>query len=214
MEYVMKRSQSRNPASTGLPYLSALSGLTALTLFLLPDAGNNLQYDRTAIADGELWRIFTAHWIHWSFDHFLWCTVSFVALGVLCERLNRKTFILSLALSMALIPAFTWVADPDMMQYRGMSGLCSCLFIVGCLQMMRQAQLDGLKTGLTPPLLGILLFLGKILYEFISGQAIFVDNSTVFTPVPLAHLAGCIVGLATVFLFGPQWRKQIPTQTI
>ena len=104
----MKDHQTWFSLGEDLPYLSLLTGVLTLILFSYEDVGHYLQYDRTAIAGGEFWRIVTGHWTHWSFDHLLWCTISFVALGALCERLNRKAFIIALALSTIIIPAFSW----------------------------------------------------------------------------------------------------------
>ena len=181
------------------PYLTLLVSAVALSLSTFNDAATLLQYDRSAIAAGEVWRIITSHWIHWSFDHFLWCVITFVALGAVCERINREGFILSVLLSAILIPAFSWFADPAMELYRGLSGLCSTVFMVAALQMMRQALAENNRWGLVLPACAVLLFLGKIFFEFANGSAVFVHNSDIFTPVPQVHLAGCLIGLITVF---------------
>ncbi len=195
----MKYLQIKIGPGLEIPYLSLLVGMAALPLFFLQDAGYYFQYDRTAIAAGQFWRIITGHWTHWSFDHFLWCTISFVALGSLCERLNRKGFIIALVFSTIFIPAVGWLVDPAMEQYRGLSGICSGLFVAGCLMMIRQALAEKALSELALPALAGLLFLGKILFEFLTEQSIFV-HSSMFTPVPLMHLAGGIVGLATGIL--------------
>ena len=194
----MIRKQPRLHPATDFPYLTLLVSGIALILFSLNDTATLLQYDRTAIAAGEVWRILTSHWIHWSFDHFFWCVITFVALGTVCERLNRKGFILSIILSAILIPAFSWFADPAMELYRGLSGICSTVFMVAALLMMRQALADKNRAGLILPACAVLLFFGKILFEFVNGSAVFVHNSDIFTPVPQVHLAGCIVGIIVV----------------
>lgn len=189
-----------------IPYLSLLTGLMAMILFSFPNVATSLQYQRTAIADGEIWRMLTAHWLHWSFDHFLWCAISFVALGAICEQFNRKRFILSIALSAMIIPAVSWFVAPAMDQYRGLSGLCSTLFAFVCLQMIRSAGTQQQRVGLVLPALALFLFFAKILFEFITGQTFFVDSSNSFTPVPLAHLIGGFVG---VFVGGYPGGKKV-----
>jgi rhomboid family GlyGly-CTERM serine protease len=204
----MKRLQIRFIPGAEFPYLSFMVGISALLLFIFNDAGTSLQYDRAAIAAGEFWRLITGHWAHWSFDHFLWCAITFVALGAICERLNRPGFILSLALSAVIIPVFCWFVDPGMHFYRGLSGLCSSIFVVASIQMVRKARTEQDLPGVLLPAVAGFLFIAKTLFEFISGQALFVHSTDVFTPVPLAHLAGALVGLLTAIFTGSrgQWK--------
>jgi rhomboid family GlyGly-CTERM serine protease len=204
----MKRSQARLIPGAEFPYLSLMVGISALLLFIFNDVGISLQYDRAAIAAGEFWRIITGHWIHWSFDHFLWCAITFVALGAICERLNRAGFILSLALSTVIIPVFCWFADPGMHFYRGLSGLCSSIFVVASIQMVRKARVDQDLPGVILPAVAGFLFFAKTLFEFINGQALFVNSTDIFFPVPLAHLAGALVGLIASIVTGSQGQRK------
>ena len=43
--------------------------VTALAVYLLPGVGEALVYDRSAILTGELWRLVTGHWVHFSASH-------------------------------------------------------------------------------------------------------------------------------------------------
>ena len=204
----MKRSQAWSIPGEEFPYLSLTVGISALIFFILNNAGTSLQYDRAAIAAGEFWRIITGHWTHWSFDHLLWCAITFVALGAICERLNRAGFILSLVLSAIIIPVFCWFADPGMHFYRGLSGLCSSVFVVASIQMVRKARAEQDLPGVLLPAVAGFLFFAKTLFEFISGQALFVHSSDIFVPVPLAHLAGALVGLITAIVTGSQGQRK------
>lgn len=190
------------------PVITIFMGALSLLLFFFSDAATFLQYDRSSIANGELWRCITGHWTHWSFDHFLWCTITFIALGAICEQLNRKGFIISLLVSMIIIPVFCWFADPTMLFYRGLSGVCSSIFIVGSVLMIRKALADKDWANIILPSLGSFLFFAKILFEFINGQAVFVHSNDMFSPVPLAHLVGGIIGLITYIFIEIQTLKQ------
>ena len=198
----MKRSLARLFPGSEFPYLSMLMTTFALILFTFNDPGSSLQYDRTAIASGELWRIITGHWVHWSFDHFLWCVITFVALGAICERQNRPGFILSVSLSAIIIPVICWFADPAMHFYRGLSGLCSTIFVVAFIQMVQKAVSDKDLLGVILPTLAGCFFIAKTLFEFITGQALFVQSTTLFTPVPVAHLAGALAGVIIAIVTG------------
>lgn len=181
-----------------LPMISIFVALLSLVSYLCGDTIAFLQYDRTLIAEGELWRCLTGHFVHWSFEHFLWCTITFLALGSICEQLNRKGFIISLSISAIIIPIVSWFVAPGMLFYRGLSGICSSIFIVGSILLINKAVIDKDWINIILPAAGGLLFFVKILYEFISGQTVFVHSNDIFSPVPLAHLSGAMAGLVSV----------------
>ena len=60
------------PAARRLPVASLLFVVLAAALYALPGTAARLQYDRTAILHGELWRVLTGHLVHWSADQVFW----------------------------------------------------------------------------------------------------------------------------------------------
>src|SRR5262249_40581548 len=100
----------------------------AVAASLLPGAAAWLQYDRVAISDGELWRVVTGHFVHWSGEHLFWDVLALGVLGWLCEQEAPRRFLACLAVSAVAIPAILWFAEPRMAAYRGLSGLDSALF--------------------------------------------------------------------------------------
>ena len=64
-----------------IPFFSLILAAGAFLLQLSPDCITLLQFDREMIAGGEWWRLITCQWVHWSFDHFLWCALTLIALG-------------------------------------------------------------------------------------------------------------------------------------
>jgi rhomboid family GlyGly-CTERM serine protease len=187
--------------ATGLPVITILAGIFSFLLFFSGEAISFLQYDRLAIANGEIWRCLSGHWIHWSFDHFLWCVISFVVLGCLCEGISRKGYLATIMTASFVIPAVLWVFDSNMQTYRGLSGLASSIFVFGALMMMHKA----FKTKEWPMVClsatAGLGYMAKILFEFFSGSTLFVNTHELFSPVPLAHLSGGLVGLVTALIF-------------
>lgn len=200
---------TRNRHGSELPLISISMAVLSLLLYLCGDVASFLQYDRALIADGQFWRCITGHWTHWSFDHLLWCAITFIVLGTICERLSRKGFVISLAVSAIIIPVVSWFADQDMLFYRGLSGICSTVFVVGSILLARQALADRDWTNLILPVLAGTLFFAKIVYEFINGQALFVQSSNMFSPVPMAHLVGGVVGLLTGFFVRFQGQTKV-----
>jgi rhomboid family GlyGly-CTERM serine protease len=176
-------------------------GIIALVLFLCRDALSFLQYDRAAMTAGEVWRGITGHWLHWSFDHFLWCTITFLAIGTICESISRKGYIATLAAAGIIIPVVSWFADPGLVYYRGLSGLASAIFVFAAVMMTRKAYARKDWPGIWLPAVAGIAFAGKVLFEYLSGSALFVDSPEIFSPVPLVHLAGGGTGLLMAFIF-------------
>ena len=52
--------------------------------------------------------------------------------------------------------------------------------------------------------INVLAFAAKLVFELTTGSAVFVDGSDGFTPVPLAHAAGALIGAAVGLT---RWRK-------
>ncbi|MFH1528704.1 MAG: rhombosortase [Bacteroidota bacterium] len=111
-----------------LPSVALLLAGAAAAIYANSDLTVWLQYDRAAIASGELWRLVTCHWTHWSVDHLLWDAVVFGFLAVLCERDGRLRLVACLLVAATLIPIGLWWSHPQMLTYRGLSGIDSALF--------------------------------------------------------------------------------------
>jgi rhomboid family GlyGly-CTERM serine protease len=183
-------------AARRLPVASLLLVMLAMALFALPGASACLQYDRTAIASGEVWRTVTGHLVHWSGDQLVWDGLALGFLGWLCERDGVAAFLRCVVLSAVLISLTLWFAAPWITTYRGLSGIDSALFALVAVRLGREAWLD--RQWLKLMLVGLVAggFVLKLVYEFASGATLFVDSSTGgMTPVPLAHVVGGLVGL-------------------
>jgi rhomboid family GlyGly-CTERM serine protease len=183
-------------AARRLPVASLLLVLLAGALYAVPGAAEWLQYDRTALAHGEWWRVLTGHLVHWSGDQLFWDGLALGFLGWLCERESVASFLRCIFLSAFLISLTLWFAAPGMATYRGLSGIDSALFALFAVRLGREAFHDRQWIKLT--LVGIVAggFALKLGYEFTSGATLFVDSSAGgMIPVPLAHVVGALVGL-------------------
>jgi rhomboid family GlyGly-CTERM serine protease len=174
--------------------------LTALAVgaFLAPGAADWLAFDRQAVSDGQLWRVLTGHWTHFSFDHLVWDVIGFACLAVMCERYGRTRFVACVAVSAVAISVTLWWAEPSMIAYRGLSGLDSALFGLLAVLVLREGieRGDRLRVGLVSVFFA--LFVVKVSYEFINGATIFVSNyGPSVAPLPLVHLVGAAVGALT-----------------
>lgn len=156
---------------------------------------DNFRLTDQSLADGALHTLWTGHFLHFTFEHFCWDAVMFTALALLLWREERWRLWAWLLLAAPLISVLLFITDPQLSEYRGLSALDSMLYarLCGglCLEKTRwQRWVFGIL-----PLIG---FLGKTIYEHLSGDILFVsDLGTGVVALPLAHLFG--------FLWGGLW---------
>lgn len=197
------------PSSSGSSPGSALAAavllsLPALAAFWSPVLTQTLEYRRDAIAEGELWRLLTCHWTHWSADHLVWDLGMFTLLAALCWQASRRRVLVALAAAAVTIPLVVWALLPDMSHYRGLSGIDSALYVLLALIELRAARVQGGRAGVVAFGLLLAAFGAKVTFELLTGRSVFVDSTaSSFVPVPLAHLVGCLCGVVAA---SPRWR--------
>ena len=193
---------------TSWPLLTLPLGLVAVLVQLSPSLGETLQYDRAAVAAGQLYRWVTCHWTHWSWDHLLWDTTTFVVLGAICEHRSRTRLAVCILGSALMIPLGVRIILPGMQTYRGLSGIDSGLFVLLAVMLLGEKLSDRGWIWAGGIFLVLVAFCGKVLYELTTGSTIFVDSvATGMVPVPLAHVVGGAVGCATAVLPGRHGRR-------
>jgi rhomboid family GlyGly-CTERM serine protease len=210
----MRRDSKRTSAAGRFPSASLLLSFLALTVFLIPGADELFEFSRRSLTHGEIWRLVTCHWTHWSAEHLLWDVLAFAVLAALCEaQLGRRLLLVCLVTATLAISVAVWLFLPSMEIYRGLSGLDSTLFVLIAVFHARHLfrptdpkrgpelptrRSSALRAVPLEPLMwaGALgLFVCKVLYEALSGTALFVESGgTGVVVVPLAHLVGGSIG--------------------
>jgi len=191
-----RRHSPRNTGAGRFPSVSLLLTAIAALVFLWPGLSRLFEYDRTAVAAGQLWRLVSWHWAHWSADHLLWDAGAFAALCACCERLDRRRCLACLVLSGILISAVTWFARPDLAACRGFSGIASALFGLAAVRVLLSAfgRRDAWAT--TVALILLAGFGAKVIVEVATGATVFVASQRAgMVPMPLAHCTGLLVGI-------------------
>ena len=171
----------------------AICAGTAL-VYSLPPLAAILIYDRTAIADGELWRLVTGNLVHYSAVHLGYDLLAFLVAGIIIETNGYRHYPLLCLTAAAGIGMVLYWGEPAMFYYAGLSGVATAAVVYLCLhgliekgawQWMCVAALFGL---------GI-----KVAIEFTLDEPLLVASGTKeFLPMPQSHLAGACVAL---FLF-------------
>lgn len=160
-----------------------------------PAAASLLEYDRSAILQGEIWRIVTAHIVHCSPHHILWNVLPLIGVGILFERALGHRFWPVLFASSVAVGGGLLLFEPGLATYRGLSGVLNGLWVAGALYAAGQEKRAG-RGSLALLYRGcVLLDVGKIALEAATGTPIFTDPSALGgEPVALAHLLGAAAG--------------------
>ena len=176
--------------------VTLLLAIVTVAVFMLPSLGSSFQYDRTRIAQGEWWRLLTSHWTHWNGSHMLWDLLTFLALVLTSIHYSVKQTVSLLFSATLLIPLIIWTLQPELLFYRGLSGLDSALYLFVVLQMLRSAILKQERFSAFVLYSMLFGFSAKVMYELLSHQTLFVQSmGDGITGVPLAHVVGGLLGV-------------------
>ncbi len=148
-----------------------------------------LEFNRTKIVEGEYWRLFTGNLVHYGFAHLAMNIAAFLIIAIsLLREVSLKIYIpLLISCAMAVgIGTLLW--NPELVFYRGLSGVIHGLIVAGLLlNSFRNRWLSYLFVGLV---------FAKIFHEH---QADFQENQLqTLIPVPVAidsHWYGALAGL-------------------
>lgn len=163
--------------------------LLAVALLLLPLLGGEAlklawRYERIAIAEGQWWRLLTAHLVHLDPVHALLNAVGLALLwGLFARSYSLWQWFLAICASVAAIDAGFWFISTSLVWYVGASGVLHGVFACGCIAMLRDRDRIGL--------IAAVIFAGKLFYEQWQGPLPFERADLVVT---VAHLYGAIGG--------------------
>jgi rhomboid family GlyGly-CTERM serine protease len=172
------------------PWLALGFGLLILGLgFSSASFAEALLFNRPEILQGQLWRLWTAHVLHFGWSHLCWNLLVFIIAAGWIERLSRRALLGLILLSPPIISGGLLISCPSLAIYAGLSGMDTALIAFLGISSLRQ---KANRTGLV--LLGILLM--KIGAEFVSDSSLFAGfNDPGIQSVPLSHLVGMLAGI-------------------
>ena len=210
---IMTRQLSPTLAHSAVQFLRSTAvtwfvAVAVVVIHLVPGLPAWFESDRQAIQAGQLWRLVTGYLTHWSLDHLGWDLLMFVVLGCVIESRSRWRMI-GLCLGSALaISAGILGWRTDIQLCRGLSGIDTALFTYVAMWTLGHAiaeknRLNGLAAGVL--LMG---FCGKLLYESLTGSAMFADSTAAgFHVVVESHLIGAAIGILAGL--GTSWWRQL-----
>lgn len=162
--------------------------LSLLAFVFEQQSSRLLVYQRDAIANGELWRLFTGHFFHTNSYHLLLNLMALTLLWALHGHFySIKNYSLLFIISALFCSLGLYYFSPELQQYVGLSGVLHGIFVWGAIMDIKQGD----KTG-------YLLFIAawlKIAHEQIYGASADVANLIGANVAVDAHLWGAIGGL-------------------
>lgn len=174
--------------STGWVVPLVLTAFSLLVSLGGREAQDLLRYDRTGIAEGDLWRLLTGHFAHLGLSHMLLNIAGLALVWLLVGTawtLWQWAFVT--LMSLAFIDLCFWFFDPHLSWYVGMSGLLHALLVAGILGRVREAPAESLALGL--------IVLAKVAWEQFAGPLPGSESSAGGAVVVNAHLYGAIAGI-------------------
>jgi rhomboid family GlyGly-CTERM serine protease len=138
----MSHTPSASATAITLRQASWFLGLLAAVLVLswLGDESvrNALRYERTAVLDGEYWRLLTAHFVHGTAMHMLLNLAGLALVAALFARdYSLGEWLLILLVSIATIDAGFVFYEPQLRWYVGFSGALHGALAAGAVAWVR-----------------------------------------------------------------------------
>ena len=185
-----------------LPLL--LFALPALLVAFAADHAPGLRLDHAVFDHGEIWRLWTGHWVHFSPSHLGWNLLVLLLAGAGLERARPGWLLPHTLVAAPLISLALLVVEPAMRSYGGLSALATSVVTLLALAQLRDARADWL-----PWTAVLVLVAGKTAYDAFHPTALFSRfDSPDVRPSVFAHAVGAGVAL----LLGPLWQRLRPPE--
>ena len=166
-----------------------------------------LIFDRAALLQGEWWRLWTGHLIHFGWPHFVADAGLFLILGRLLEWQHPWLSRFMLIAMPAVISISVFWLDPTMVRYGGLSAVNVGLLLFLACQGWQKSWVDWFWPGV------LVIYAGEIVLEATKGHGhgggmIQFDDPSIHVAT-IAHIVGSAFGVSAwlgLVLCG-RWRK-------
>jgi rhomboid family GlyGly-CTERM serine protease len=171
----------------------------SVAAYCFPRFSELLVYDRQAILNGQMWRLLTAPFVHFSASHLFWDTLLFGAAGFAIAYHRYRGLWMVCAFSTVIPSLLFLVTLPHLERYGGLSGLATGAVAYFCL-------CRALRTK-EKRMIWLFILVGtgiKIMAETVTGFPLFVEIDGIpFRVLPSAHIIGYLGAFAAALLILP-----------
>ena len=182
------------------------AGLVAILSVALQAAGLDAAcaWDRAAIADGEVWRLVSGHFVHLSWSH-LFLNLAGLALiaWIVGGAWPWQGWLLVSLACLASIGTGLWILNPELAWYVGLSGLLHGLLAAGLVAGIRRREAE---SAVLAVLVG-----AKLVWEQLAGPLPGSEGASGGAVIVDAHLYGAVGGVLVAVMM---WRRVRPAAPI
>ncbi|WNO08897.1 rhombosortase [Teredinibacter sp. KSP-S5-2] len=173
--------------------LVAFLKVTTVITFLVALCQLNFEgfvFDRTAITDGEYWRLVTCHFTHSSFSHGFWDVLALAGSIVWLARYSPRMIIPAVVSGIVAVSFLLLSKVSPLEYYCGLSGILFSPLIVAAYIHLKHHK--GF-TGIAP----FIVISTKLMVDLISQNTMFVHSD--WYAYPESHLAGAMAGAIIIY---------------
>jgi len=184
------RRKTSKSLSIKYPIWTLSFSLLAGATYFSPDLTSLFIYDREALLAGEVWRLLSAHLVHFSGQHLCYDLIAFSIAGSFIESYSHQKWFLLCSMMALFISIVLFLAEPDMRYYGGLSGLAvgSIFYLI----------LFHLYYHLHSKFwwMVLLIILSKMMVEILYSNT---PSNGLFVHMPLSHIIGSLVALVIFY---------------
>ncbi|MEG1030940.1 MAG: rhombosortase [Acinetobacter sp.] len=142
----------------------------------------------------EVWRIWTAHWVHVGWIHYVLNMLAFICLPFIFPQFKLSHIAVLLCILPLCMSLSFYLFFPNIMAYAGLSGVLHGLYVVAAMMYLFDPKERRFS------ILVLVLISGKLLWENTFGQM--GTAELIGSPVLVeAHLVGALSGLIYAILY-------------
>lgn len=177
---------------------SAVLAVLCMAFALLPeDARTRLAFERSAILDGDLWRLWTAHLVPATTGHALFGSALLIAASALVEAVLGTRRVVLMLLAAAPLMAFALMAfAPAGIEYRGAAGMATMLGVVAATLLWHAGGIW--TTAVVGAAVAVTASTMAATFAIASGAASLAPDAAL---VWQANVLGALAGIAAALLF-------------
>lgn len=168
--------------------LTLIISIASIAVYLSPlKIQEALVYNRTTILSGEIWRIFTGHFLHCDLGHLMWNIVAFLLIaGTLESNMSSYKFLKMIIMGAAWLSVGLLLLKTSLQLYCGLSGVLNFVLVILLFEQYKSTR------HLIYPFIFILA-IAKVIFEYCSTTSLF--TSTSWESIPEAHFLGLGIGI-------------------
>ncbi len=166
--------------------------IAGVSVYTLPAFSQTFIYSRELVISGQIWRLFTGHFVHFTLSHLILNLASIIIIFFLFMKVNiRAKDIINLYLfSGTIISMVLLFFAPDMAFYGGLSSLIISYASYFCLHSIQTKSLPlWLSSGF------LFLLTGKLVLELHGASSIVFGSQDNIKVATIAHIAGVIAAI-------------------